>query len=289
MADLDDLLPPSPKALDDLDDLEDDLQNTMDLHLWVACGNSNAVEAEQLLDHGANVDARISDERGYTALMCACCTSATSEAMLTCARLLLDRGADVNLASSQGRTVLMVASVQGSEVLAKLLCSYGANRDAADEDGDTAITIARLGGDEGRDRVADWLEATRLWTTPLHYLEVVTPPRAAALLRDGADPHARAAGDAAAPSPFELAKAMQAAEGGVEAGSAAALVILEVEGWEAENRGLMTAEMRARAEALFGMLGWLMPRFAKGEEVSLKDQWRERVVPRVLRREFVVG
>ena len=42
-------------------------------------------------------------------------------------------------------------------------------------------------------------------------------------------------------------------------------------------------------EALFGMLGWLMPRFAKGEEVSLKDQWRTRVVPRVLRREFVVG
>ena len=80
---------------------------------------------------------------------------------------------------------------------------------------------------------------------------------------------------------------MQAAEGGVGAGSAAALVILEVEGWEAENRELMTAEARARAEALFGMLGWLMPRFAKGEEVSLKDQWRTRVVPRVLRREFV--
>ena len=50
-----------------------------------------------------------------------------------------------------------------------------------------------------------------------------------------------------------------------------------------------TRQARARAEALFGMLGWLMPRFAKGEEVSLKDQWRTRVVPRVLRREFVVG
>ena len=204
-------------------------------------------------------------------------------------RLLPARGADVNLAHKdrrQGFTPLMLTSMRGHEAIAKLLCSYGANRDATNKHGYTPITVARS---DDFDDLADWLEATRLWTTPLHYLEVVTPPRAAALLRDGADPHARAAGHDAAPSPFELAKAMQAAEGGVVAGSAAALVILEVEGWEAENRQLMTAEARARAEALFGMLGWLMPRFAKGEEVSLKDQWRTRVVPRVLRREFVVG
>ena len=180
----------------------------------------------------------------------------------------------------------MWACANGHEPLAKLLCSYGADRDAASRYGKTPITKAR---DRGLYHLADWLEATRLWTTPLHYLEVVTPPRAADLLRDSADPHARAAGDAAAPSPLELAKAMQAAVGGVAAGSAAALVILEVEGWEADDRELMTAEARARAQALFGMLGWLMPRCAKGEEVSLKDQWGTRVVPRVLRREFVVG
>ena len=96
--------------------------------------------------------------------------------------------------------------------LSMLLCSYGASRVAVDNvDGWTAIACARK---NGHDILADLLEATSHWTTPLHYLEVLdstlTPHRASALLSARADPHARDPTAVAAPSPFELAKAMRA-------------------------------------------------------------------------------
>ena len=179
----------------------------------------------------------------------------------------------------------MYSCLRGNEALAKLLCSYGADRDATDFDGDTTITLARM---FGHPHIADWLEATREWTTPLHYLDILTPQRAAALLAAGASPHARAT--ATAPSPFTLAKAMQQAEGGVAAGSAAAQVILEVEGWEAENAPLMPAAARARAnEMASALVLWIGPRFAGGAEGMLRDPWKEVVIPRVLRCEYGVS
>ena len=151
--------------------------------------------------------------------------------------------------------------------------------------GNTAITLARHCGHH---HIADWLEATREWTTPLHYLDILTPQRAAALLAAGASPHARAT--ATAPSPFTLAKAMQQAEGGVAAGSAAAQVILEVEGWESENSDLMPAAARARGNELASALVlWIGPRFAGGAEGMLRDPCREVVIPRVLRCEYGVA
>ena len=242
-----------------------------------ACHHGYATEAERLLDEGASVNA--ASPYGVTALRLACLYNREE-----CAGLLLSSGADVNLPNDDGLTALMYACANGHEAIARLLCAYGAKRDAADIDGATALTYARI---KGHHPLANWLEATHLWT-PLHHLEQLTSQRAAALLRDGGDPHARAAGVAAAPSPFELAKAMQAAEGGVAAGSAAALVILEVEGWAAENRQLMAAEACERAEVLSGMLAWLAPRFSvKGDEGRLRDPWKTEVLPRVLRCEYI--
>ena len=80
---------------------------------------------------------------------------------------------------------------------------------------------------------------------------------------------------------------MQQAEGGVAAGSAAALVILEVEGWEAENSQLMPAEACARGNELASALVlWIGPRFAGGAEGMLRDPWEEVVIPRVVRCEY---
>merc|ERR1712159_892432 len=67
-----------------------------------------------------------------------------------------------------------------------------------------------------------WLLDTWWWTTPLHYLECLTPQRAAALLARGANPHARASTDA--PSPIMLAVELERV-GRAPLGSPAALVL----------------------------------------------------------------
>ena len=80
--------------------------------------------------------------------------------------------------------------------------------------------------------MSEWRGLAEQWTTPLHYLDHLSADAARALLRDGADLHARsdaptpAAGDGAAsstasstsrPSPLDLAELRRgtAAEGDV--------------------------------------------------------------------------
>ena len=104
---------------------------------------------------------------------------------------------------------------------------------------DTAEHIATANGHHD---VAAWLAATRLWSTPLHHLEFLTPERALALLRAGADIHAAA--EPGGPTPLSLAQAL-AAVGGA-AGTAAFLVLEAAKPWSRKTHKYFPAPARAR-------------------------------------------
>ena len=158
--------------------------------------------------------------------------------------------------------------------------------------------------------VLEWLQRSRDWCTPLHYVEVLTTERTRRLLRGGADLHARA--HAGASSPLELAQQLARAERPPPADAAAAapergsggarpvaahtearpwaLVLRAAEPWSGETHSLFPAAARSRAVELL-RLGYLLasqPRFA-GEAHALVDAWRGFVLPHAVSRECVVA
>ena len=86
-----------------------------------------------LLDHGAAIDGR--DDNGATYLH----TAVNNEEIEDIARLLIERGANVNVPDKDGATPLFrVASVK----IARLLIERGANVNAADREGLTPLHLA---------------------------------------------------------------------------------------------------------------------------------------------------
>ena len=152
--------------------------------------------------------------------------------------------------------------------------------------------------------VNEWRGLAEQWTTPLHYLDHLSPDTARALLRDGADLHARALtrdgdpfGDGAPPlpaaaplpgtaplppSPLELALQRRgtAAEGDV-----VRLVLEAAAPWSPATHALWPLAKRRRASELLrlGQQLSLLPFFA-GEEQALRDLWRTSVMPAALER-----
>lgn len=172
--------------------------------LWSACRAGNAAEVGSLLASGGDVDATI--EYGETALMAAC-----EQGHVACARLLLEGGAAVDQMCHYKSTALMrtcgARDAQEAQVklpLVKLLCAYGASRERPGKWGrNSAMQIAS----RSHPSIGHWLDSTRQWTTPLHYIELHTPDRTMEMLRGGADPHARAAPDAC--SPLDVARGIE--------------------------------------------------------------------------------
>jgi ankyrin repeat protein len=80
--------------------------------------------------------------------------AAADRASLAATRLLIDRRADVNVASADGATPLHVAAGKGRvyKALVRALLDGGANRDAADSEGRTPLHV--LAGGYGRYRKA---------------------------------------------------------------------------------------------------------------------------------------
>jgi len=128
--------------------------------------------------------------------------------------------------------------------------------------------------------VLEWCRNALQWTSPLHYLDHLSSGVARALLRDGADLHARAA--PGAPSPLDLAEQRcgTAAEGAV-----VRLVLDAARPWSPATHALWPPAKRRRASALLrlGQQLSLLP-FFSGEEQALRDLWRTSVMPAALER-----
>ena len=99
-------------------------------YLQTAIDNADEEIVELLIERGANVN--VADEDGVTPLM--------QVEELEDARLLLEHGANVNATDKQGQTVLhLLTSEPGRIEFAELLISHGADVNARDHDGYTPL------------------------------------------------------------------------------------------------------------------------------------------------------
>jgi hypothetical protein len=102
-----------------------------------AAFNGNQARVAQLIDRGANVNAR--DDYGYTPLMWA-----AQEGYIQTLEALLKRGADVNARDKAGRTALLIATVKGHQIIVKSLVAHHADPLIKANNGVSALEYARL-------------------------------------------------------------------------------------------------------------------------------------------------
>lgn len=108
----------------------------MKIHELASSGNCEGVRRE--LANGVPVDAR--DDEGFTPLACAAKSPDADESMLT---LLIDAGADVNVAMGvSGHTPVGVAAGSGDCLKAQFLLDAGANIRFVSPNGYNALTHA---------------------------------------------------------------------------------------------------------------------------------------------------
>jgi len=118
------------------------------LHLGAFFGHLDIVR--YLIAAGADVTTVSSNQESVTPLQ-----SALATRRLEIARLLLDKGADVNVRGSDaGYFPLHYAAAAGSVDLTRLLLSRGARRDVRNADGATPLALAE---EKGHREVADLL------------------------------------------------------------------------------------------------------------------------------------
>ncbi len=109
--------------------------------LHIAAVNNQLDAAVFLIEHGTDVNAK-DKNGGFTALDLAL----SSYHYIDMMRLLIDRGANVNTASSQGITPLHEAAMRGQKNAIDLLVARGADVNARDEKGNTALLWALMMG-----------------------------------------------------------------------------------------------------------------------------------------------
>jgi hypothetical protein len=225
-----------------------------------------------LLEAGADV-AQIRSS-GVTALM-----TASLKGHLECVRALLEAGADVMQLSYAGTCALDLP--WRSLGTLQLLCAYAPSREAvrAHPMPDDLMVLPEC---------AQWLEATRRWTSPLHHFEFFPLERVRALLVAGADVRA-GDGETDAPTPLSLAIARLQRGDGSDDGRAA-LIASAAAPWSPRTHALFPADAKARADELL-RIGWLLARRfqslsadATQVEVAFRDAWLGHVMPHAIER-----
>jgi len=119
----------------------EEVVSTLNEKLIEACSNGNTERAVQLIEEGADVNAKSHDD-GETALM-----ASSIGGHISCIKMLIVRGADVNARNNRGETALMIASQTGHISCIEMLIASGADVNAKDNDGWTALMYASQKGD----------------------------------------------------------------------------------------------------------------------------------------------
>ena len=198
--------------------------------------------------------------------------------------LLLDANAEVDRPNGIGLAPLGFACHLGHLSIVQLLCSYGARRTFTQSPPlDTAESVAT---NNDHHHIASWLATRRLWSTALHYLELLTHSRALKLLRAGADVDAVAR--PGGPTPLSLAQAAEAAGGAAE-GTTAHLILEAAKPWSRKTHKLFPEPARARAVQLM-LIGERLSReerFVAYGPQAVVDAWMHLVVPKAVSRNHV--
>ena len=234
--------------------------------LFIACEEGHTEVVAMLCSEGAAIYQAAHD--GATPLFIAC-----EEGHAEVVEKLCSEGAAIDQAMDDGATPLYIACRRGHLAAVCTLSSHGAQRLLSGED-EADVAAAR-----GHTELAAWLTLSRQWSTPLHHLDIITAPRARALLRDGASIHAAVDGG---PTPLSLAQAMHIA-GNVADGSPAHLVLRVAAPWRFSTHELFATGARERAVALL-LLGSQLSnheRFFRQED-ALKDVWLFHIMPQAL-------
>ena len=138
------------------------------------------------------------------------------------------------------------------------------------------MTPEQLAAQRGHAALATWLAATRDFTTPLHHAELISADRARALLRGGADLHARSGPGGR--TPLEVARQLVA--DGAADGSAAELIVRAAGPWSPDTHELFPEPARRRAVQLL----WTAASY-KGKDI--KEWWVAHVLPHAVTRDAV--
>lgn len=120
-------------------------QYTANDQLWNGIASNNVAIVETALDTGADADSRYKDTpnmKGMTALMYAC-----SKGNPNIVRLLISKGADVNLETREGYTALSIAIMRKQLAIAEFLIRNGANVNHS-INGESLIANAHRVGDK---------------------------------------------------------------------------------------------------------------------------------------------
>jgi hypothetical protein len=274
-------------------------QDALDRALWAASGDGNLAEVLAQLEAGADVHGGGLDGPYRPPLHLA-----SVNGNLGCVRALLAAGADVEQ-SVGGCTALSFAALYGHTHVVRCLLEAGASQDVGDAVYNSGV-FGALGFSlqvlqllrayaPARSVVLGpylravpglqaFLDATRRWTSQLHYFQFLPVERVAGLLADGADVHA-SDGSTDAPTPIGLARTLLCT--GSTDPCAELIVSTDPIPWSECTYELFPPRGRARAVELL-LAGHLLarscPGSGAGQGTALLDVWVAHVMPCALHR-----
>ncbi|KAF3196275.1 hypothetical protein TWF106_005153 [Orbilia oligospora] len=115
-------------------------QNVLDRSLYIASSKGFRAAAVTFLDWRANIDA-LNTASNRRALHAAC-----ENGHEDVVRILLQRGASVNVRDEDGKTPLHLAAADGGEGITRMLIQSGADLNAIDDEGDLPLHVAAAYG-----------------------------------------------------------------------------------------------------------------------------------------------